>query len=159
MSVELSFAKELVKVADATGYKPVQEEKVLLAEGIEVVRKLPEDTNKAVKRITEALKDAGPAGWSHPQVAVPVKELGDLEARGFSETRLGLPLPGESWFDVSWRKKNLHAHRMGPLYLFHWDKSRAGGLAHLLHDVLPALEAKYKGKAPRFVKAHRGSGR
>jgi len=112
------------------------------------------DGGKAEKQILDAIEQVVNPGWTHPQVAVSAKEIGDLKERGFKKTRMAIPLPGERLFTPTWRKGKLHAHRVGKHYLFHKDAVAPTSLKrvikHNFHDVPPAVRARIRKSDMRF---------
>jgi hypothetical protein len=157
-SVHNVFSSEMQKIAQA-GYK--KRRGVLVDKDIPILRSLPKTSEGATKALMQSVQQVKSSTWSHPQVAVPVAAAGDLRRLGFKvDPGFAIPLPGEKWFSKTWRKGKLHAHRRGPYYLIHADKSPGmpsslKGLVstakHIVQDVPPALYKRLMGTARRPV--------
>lgn len=130
-----AFSDELVKIAGAGA--------------IPVVSRLPQDADRALETIKRNIDKSQKAIIGHPNVAVPVKHLGNLADRGFKRTRLAVPLPGERIGTPSWRRGELHAHRRGEHYLMHKDQippqeGAVKAVRHWMHEGLPAAKKRFK---------------
>lgn len=155
-------AAELMKIAMA-GYR--KKHGVLIDKDIPVLSSIPKEKDKAIAALYKSIGKVKGSTWSHAQVAVPVKKMGDLRRMGFStDPGFAIPLPGEGWFSKTWRHGKLHAHQRGPLYVFHADRNPGfpktlADLKHLIEDVPPALLARLKGasKVPVILKNSRKS--
>lgn len=138
-----AFADELSKIAE---------------EGrLSAIRRLPADSSKAIARIGEKIDSSRSKILGFPSVAVPVKALGDLKDHGFKETRVAVPLPWEPPGTPSWRKGNLHAHKMGDYFVMHKDEIAPSGVIagvrHWAHEGLPALKKRFvEGEAGVTIK-------
>lgn len=146
-------AGELLKIAgEGQIYRKIKGG--LLDKQIPLLRTVPKG-EKGRQRLLDAIENSNNTRWSHPQVAV--KKL-DLEEHGFEPTRLALPLPGESVGTRTWRSRELHAHKSGPIYLVHKDahppKSIYGNIKHVVKDVPPAIGKLVKGAPPPFISAN-----
>jgi len=161
------FAEEMSKIAKE-GYRKRQG--VLIANNIPIYKSLPMGAglDKALFSRIEKAKVGGKGHWSHKQIAVPAKALGDLTRHGFKvDPMFAIPLPGERWFSKTWRKGRLHAHLRGPYYVIHADATpgRAPGLRgvltsmkHLVGDVPQAMYKRLSGKAaPPVILNPRGT--
>jgi hypothetical protein len=143
-------ANEMMKIA-MSGYK--KQRGVMLDRDIPVLQTLPKDPEKALAALHAGVKGVKETTWSHAQIAVPVKSVGDLRRLGFkTDPFFAIPLPGEKWFSKTWRHGKLHAHRRGPFYVIHADRNPGfpkslSDLKHLIEDVPPALLARLKGAA------------
>jgi hypothetical protein len=158
------FAAEMPKIAKA-GYRKRQG--VLVDENIPILQSIPKDPGQAAGALQRGIKAVKKSDWSHKQIAVPVKAVGDLKRLGFrTDPMFAIPLPGEKWFSKTWRKGKLHAHRRGPFYVIHADKNPGlprtfKGLAHtakhLVQDVPPAVYKRLTGtaKLPVILKPSR----
>lgn len=138
---------ELLKIATDTGiYRKIKGG--LLDKQIPLLRSVP-GSEEGRKKLLEAIEGSTNTRWSHPQVAVKKLELDQL---GFEPTRLAVPLPGETPGATSWRSGQLHAHKMGPVFLVHKDaeppESIYGNLRHAAKDLPPAVLRRIKGAVP-----------
>ena len=143
-------ADELLKIAtDTRIYRKIKGG--LLDRQIPLVRSVPKGEDGR-KKLLEAIENSTNTRWSHPQVAV--KKM-DLEKLRFEPTRLAVPLPGEAPGAKSWRSGELHAHKMGPVYLVHKDavppKSIYGSIEHVVKDAPPAVVRRFRGAVPPFI--------
>ena len=119
------------------------------AGAVPLVSNLPMDADKAFETIKRRIDTSGKAILGHPNVAVPVKQLGDLAEHGFKRTRLAVPLPGERIGTPSWRNDELHAHRRGEHYLMHKDKippqrGAREAVRHWLKEGVPATRLRLR---------------
>lgn len=131
---------------EAPSYKDIPGGGTLQA-GIPLVQRLPKDAGRAKERLLRGIERSKDS-WSHPQVAVKKLDLGGM---GFKPTRLAIPIPGEGLGATSWRAGSLHAHKQGPVFLVHKDRSTpdslAGVMSHL-DEALPALKKRLSTHAP-----------
>ena len=131
-----AFSDELVKIAqDAAG-----------SIAVPVVRKLPADADQAMEVIKRRIDKSKKTIIGHRNVAIPVDRLGPLEQYGFKKTRLAVPLPGEWIGTPSWRRDELHAHKMNEHYLMHKDSVSPQGavraVKHWFQEGLPATRKR-----------------
>lgn len=136
----VAFSDELQKIAEEVG--------------VPVIQRLPRDAGKVFESIGRRIDKSGRDIIGHPNVAVPIKRLGELEQYGFKKTRLAVPLPGERIGTPSWRKDNLHAHSRGEHYLMHKDQIAPSqgpikAVKHWFREGLPAAMKRFRErKAP-----------
>lgn len=163
----LGFAEELFKIAEELKYRRAAG--VDIAKGIPVVRMMPKNPEYVQKRLEMLTKPSDTAqkvlGYSN--IAVPAKLLPDLEELGFKKTRIATPLPGEKALSPSWRKGTLHAHRIGPVYLMHQDKTdplsgklgylSPSGIKHGVTEGIPSIVKRLKEKQS-LVREHAARG-
>lgn len=137
-----AFVDEMVKIAESSSSVPL-------------IKRLPRDADEAMEHIKRRIDKSPTALLGHPSVAIPVKRLGDLEGRGFSVTRLAVPLPGERIGAPTWRKGSLHAHRLGEHYLMHKDKVPpiGGPIRAIKHAITEGIPATRKRLQERTVAA------
>jgi hypothetical protein len=128
----LAFFDELEKIAEAQKTIPV-------------IRSLPQNDEKALSVISKRVDSSDVKVLGHKNVAVPVEVLGPLEDYGFKKTRLAVPLPSEWPGTSTWRKGQLHAHKIRDYYLFHKDKTAPRGVVHgLKHWFTEGMPASIK---------------
>lgn len=138
-----AFSDELVKIAT----EPV--------DSIPIIGRLPQDADQALETIKRRIDKSKKTIIGHKNVAIPVKRLGDLERHGFKKTRWAVPLPGERIGTPSWRKEELHAHRMGEHYLMHKDQivpHRAiDAVKHWFKEGLPATRKRIREREAAII--------
>jgi hypothetical protein len=149
-STFVSFSQELQKLAEEE-YKKVQGAELL--KGIPFVRSLPANPTRFERRV-HTLVDQGskvqPLGYTN----IAVGSMPDLEEMGFRKTRMATPLPGEGAFSPTWRKGDIHVHKLGPIYLMHRDKHGPErylsfkGLKHGITEGIPSLFRRLKERTP-----------
>jgi len=130
-----AFSDELIKIAEDAG-----------AIAVPVVRRLPSDADQAMELIKQRIDKSKRTIIGHKNIAVPVEKLGPLEQYGFKKTRWAVPLPGEWPGTPSWRRDELHAHKMDDHYLMHKDTISPQGairaVEHWFHEGLPATRKR-----------------
>lgn len=126
------------------------------AGSIPLIHRLPQDADAALESIKRRIDKSERAILGHPNIAVPIKRLGELEQYGFKRTRLAVPLPGERIGTPSWRKDELHAHRVGEHYLMHKDaippqRGPLTAVKHWLKEGLPATRERLREREASVV--------
>lgn len=151
MSPTYYYVEELLKLSEDRYREVAGSSKRVLAD-IPVVDHLSRDNETAIRQIKRALsRKKGQDILGHRNVVIPENVMGDVGSLGFKPTRLAVPLPGEPVGATTWRRGDLHLHKMGPLYFAHQDKTVPKGLvATLRHGIVegtPALRKRFREKA------------
>lgn len=148
---------EAKKEAASAEYRPVSvgKDRILLDTSIPYVSRLPTDEDSLLATLRRNIEKAKPGRWSHSQIAIPASI--DLERlKNAKQTRLAIPLPGESIGSLSTRIGQLHSHTMGPVRLVHLDESdpASGVLGAIRHipETLAATKVRYIDRPAPFLK-------
>lgn len=139
---------ELLKIA--TGYTEIGtlDQRARLISDIPVISKLSKKPERARARLEQILKSGkGHAVLGYKNIAVHEKNIPSLKDMGFNSTSIGVPLPGEKVLSTTWRSGKLHAHKIGPVFLMHLDKTEPSGLKsikHVITEGIPAIVRRMK---------------
>lgn len=152
----ISFGREFQKLAEE--YKKVQGAELL--KGIPFVRSLPTNPTRFERRV-HTLVDQGSKAKVLGYTNIAVGSMPDLEEMGFRKTRVATPLPGESAFSPTWRKGEIHVHKLGPIYLMHKDKHAPDkylslrGLKHGITEGIPSIVKRIRERTPLVKETER----
>ena len=155
--VFLAFGVELQKLAEAE-YQKVRGAELL--KGIPFVRSLPKNPTRFERRVHTLVDKENYSkvlGYSN----IAVGNMPDLEELGFRKTRVATPLPGEKFFTPTWRKGDIHIHKLGPIHLVHRDKHAPDkylslrGLKHGVTEGIPSMIKRIRERTPLVKETER----
>jgi hypothetical protein len=121
---------------------------------IPLITDLPSSSADLRAALESHIQKAKSTRWSHPQIAIPASV--DLtKLKDAAETRLAIPLPGESIGAKSLRSGRMHSHTRGPVHLLHLDEHAPTGspIAALKHVPEAVRSLIARRSAEPFVKS------
>ncbi len=130
------------RLTNLSNYRKIEVsgKEVLLDKEIPLITKLPKDTTKLVKFLTDKTEKAKSSRWSHGQIAIPSSvNLENLPQA--VKTRWAIPLPGEKVGTPTIRIGRLHAHTSDPVHVIHLDSHAPEGIKSVLKHVPEAVRA------------------
>jgi hypothetical protein len=130
------------RLTNLSNYRKIEVsgKEVLLDKEIPLIIKLPKDTTKLVKFLTDRAEKAKSSRWSHGQIAIPSSvNLENLPQA--VKTRWAIPLPGERVGTPTIRIGRLHAHTSDPVHVIHLDSHAPEGIKSVLKHVPEAVRA------------------
>ena len=156
-----AFSDELEKIA-LEGLRPLGKGDVGVQVRLPIINRLPKDPDKARARLIKAVQGKNVLSvLGYKNVVVPEKAMPDMKAMGFRPTRIATPLPGERLLSTSYRAGRLHAHKIGPAYFVHQDKSSPTSdkgsyfsfraISHGLREGIPSIIKRMRDRSKLVV--------
>jgi hypothetical protein len=141
-------------------YRPLEGTKnIKVREGIYRASGIPDGDTEKVKAHFKKLLEKYEGNHKFPQIAIMESDLKgrSLKHYGFKGDRMAIPLPGKKLFGKTWRSGQLHAHKIGPMYLMHRDKvdpyrSLYDTIKHNIKEAVPAAYNRWIIKKQPYVK-------